>query len=74
MAHNVIHVVVQVGQHSVVMVRHVYVIANAKHIMLLQKHVLKKQTEQRVQMVYVQVVYVKMIHVHPGHRKHVQQT
>ena len=50
------------------------VIANAKNMMFLQKHARIKQTEQRVQMVYVQVVYVKMIHVRPGHRKHVQQT
>ena len=51
MVRNVTHVVVQVGQHS--MVQRVFAIMNAKHIIHPQKHVRIKQMVQHVPVVCV---------------------
>ena len=70
MGPNAIHVVVQVGQHSAVMVQHVFAIMNVKHIMHPPKHVSARQMVRPVQPVCVKQVSAQMIRVRPEQLKH----
>ena len=70
MAHNVIPVVVQVVQHSAVMVQPVSVIMNVKRIIHPQKRASAKQMVRHVQMGCVRVVFVKMTPVQVVHQNH----
>ena len=70
MVHNVIRVVVQVGQHSVAQL--VFAIVSVKHITPLQKHVRTKQTVRRVQMDCVKRVHVQVTLVQTVHQNHVR--